>query len=176
MSEQKKAWWFAKNKKQAKKEQTPKDQTKNNQENEANILVTQIERTNLMTEFEQKMYEVLCRALPKSQIFVQVSFNSLIKENEQIKAWQDAWQLKQGIRNKFNRKVVDFVIYDVENHQVLAIVELDDPSHLNPKQIAQDEQRDLMLKQAGYFVLRFTQIPTFTEIIEKMRAIRTLSN
>jgi len=135
------------------------------------IFVNQIVKTNLMTEFEQKMYECLCNALPKSVIFPQVSFNSLIQENEEI----NAWEVKSGIRNKFNRKVVDFVIYDKDIHQVLAIVELDDPSHLSTKQIQIDKERDQMLRQAGYFVLRFTEIPEFGEIIKKMRAIRTLS-
>ena len=40
----------------------------------------------------------------------------------------------------------------------MVIIELDDPSHLGKEK--QDAERDAMLEEAGYRVLRYTSIPT----------------
>ena len=63
----------------------------------------------------------------------------------------------EKIRNQFNRKVTDFVLLD-KNCNVVAIIELDDPSHLGKEQ--EDATRDAMLEEAGYRVLRYTSIPS----------------
>jgi len=41
---------------------------------------------------------------------------------------------------------------------VVAIIELDDPSHIGKEQ--EDAERDAMLNEAGYQVYRYTDIPS----------------
>lgn len=45
---------------------------------------------------------------------------------------------------------------------VIAIIELDDPSHLD--KVEQDRLRDQMLNEAGYRVLRYTEIPSIRQL------------
>ena len=66
-----------------------------------------------------------------------------------------------NIRSKFNLKVTDFVILDQEM-RVIAVVELDDPSHIGKE--LEDQKRDRMLKEAGYRVQRYTQIPSIKQL------------
>lgn len=103
----------------------------------------------VITPFEQKMFVQLIEAFPQYHVLAQVAFSALIT-SKQFK-----------YRAKFNRKVTDFVILD-KNMKVVAIIELDDPSHLGKEQ--QDAQRDAMLDQAGYRVLRYTDIPSGREL------------
>lgn len=103
----------------------------------------------VITPFEQKMFVQLIEAFPQYHVLAQVAFSALIT-SKQFK-----------YRAKFNRKVTDFVILD-KNMKVIAIIELDDPSHLGKEQ--QDAQRDAMLDQAGYRVLRYTDIPSSREL------------
>ncbi|WP_130803051.1 DUF2726 domain-containing protein [Acinetobacter ihumii] len=102
-----------------------------------------------MTAFEAKMFYRLKTALPHHHILAQVAFSALIT-NDHLK-----------IRRKFNRKVTDFVILN-ETLDVIAIVELDDPSHLEKMQ--EDQLRDKMLKEAGYDVFRYTEIPNIRQL------------
>lgn len=99
---------------------------------------------SIMTQFEQKMFFQLKSAFPNYHVLSQVAFSALIT-NQNIK-----------IRSRFNRKVTDFVLIN-DFCDVIAIIELDDPSHLHKQQ--DDKLRDHMLLQAGYIVLRYTEIP-----------------
>ena len=44
----------------------------------------------------------------------------------------------------------------------MVIIELDDPSHIGKEQ--EDAERDAMLNEAGYIVLRFTEIPSIRQL------------
>lgn len=44
----------------------------------------------------------------------------------------------------------------------MVIIELDDHSHIGKKQ--EDAERDAMLNEAGYIVLRFTEIPSIRQL------------
>ena len=103
----------------------------------------------LMTAYECKMYLRLKQAFPEYHILSQVAFSALITSD----------QLK--IRNQFNRKVTDFVLLD-EQLAVVMIIELDDRSHIGKEQI--DAERDAMLNEAGYRVLRYTEIPSIRQL------------
>lgn len=103
----------------------------------------------VITAFESRMFQRLKRAFPEYHILAQVAFSALITSQD----------LK--IRNQFNRKVTDFVLLDA-SLQVIAIVELDDPSHLGKENI--DAQRDAMLNEAGYRVFRYTDIPSTRQL------------
>jgi len=172
--ERKRAFWASPSRKkeqvEAKEERYRTDRTQSTGKPKT-IVVNPIVKKTLMTEREEDMYEQLVRALPYSAIFPQVSFNSLIQETEEIK---DAWQ-KQGVRSQFNRMVVDFVVYDPKRHEVITIIELDDYTHDNDQQKERDEKRDTMLRQAGYHVLRYEDIPDLGNIIKKIKAIHELS-
>ena len=86
--------------------------------------------------------------------FGPVAFSALIT-HDQIK-----------MRNQFNRKVTDFVVLDRE-YNVVAIIELDDPSHIGKEQ--EDAERDAMLIAAGYTVIRYTQIPSIRQLQRDIR-------
>lgn len=104
---------------------------------------------NMLTKFEQKMFIRLKEALPQYHVCPQVAFSALITQDD----------LK--IRQMFNRKVTDFVLID-QQCKVIAIIELDDPSHIGKEK--QDQQRDAMLNDAGYTVYRYTSIPTIKRL------------
>ena len=98
----------------------------------------------VITRYETKMFYRLKEAFPEHHVMAQVAFSALIT-NEHLK-----------IRSKFNRKVTDFVLLDQEL-KVIAIIELDDPSHIGKE--VEDARRDAMLNEAGYHVYRYTDIP-----------------
>lgn len=103
----------------------------------------------VITAFESKMYTRLLSAFPQYHVLAQVAFSALIT-NHQYK-----------IRNLFNRKVTDFVILD-QDFNVVAVIELDNPSHLGKEQ--EDAERDAMLQEAGYRVIRYTHIPSISTL------------
>ena len=99
----------------------------------------------VITHFESKMFIRLKETFPQHHILAQVAFSALITNNN------------FKIRNKFNRKVTDFVLLN-QKLEVVAIIELDDPSHIGKEQ--EDAERDAMLHEAGYQVYRYTDIPS----------------
>ena len=99
----------------------------------------------VITNFESKMFTRLNQSFPEYHILAQVAFSALITHHN------------MKVRAKFNRKVTDFVILD-KKLQVIAIIELDDHSHIGKEQ--EDAERDAMLLQAGYQVYRYTNIPS----------------
>ena len=103
----------------------------------------------VITPFERKMFTRLKSAFPQHHILSQVAFSALITHDQ------------YKVRNLFNRKVTDFVILNAQ-FKVIAIIELDDPSHIGKEK--EDQQRDAMLEEAGYIVYRYTQIPTLQQL------------
>jgi very-short-patch-repair endonuclease len=55
------------------------------------------------------------------------------------------------VRNRFGRKIIDFVLEDRASGDVLALIELDDRTH----NAAKDRSRDEITKAAGYRTVRF---------------------
>ena len=103
----------------------------------------------IITAYECRMYVRLKEAFPQYHVLAQVAFSALITSHN----------LK--IRNQFNRKVTDFVLLN-ESLQVLVIIELDDPTHLY--KVEEDKFRDHILHEAGYRVLRYTEIPSVRQL------------
>ena len=95
------------------------------------------------------MFKQLKAAFPDLNVLAQVAFSALITSDQ------------YKIRGRFNRKVTDFVILN-QKLDVVVIIELDDPSHLSKQQ--EDKFRDRMLQEAGYRVLRYTQIPSVRQL------------
>lgn len=104
-----------------------------------------------LTKNEAAMYHRLVQSLPDHVVFAQVSFGALLTARS------------RATRNRFDRKVADFVVCD-KALQVLAIIELDDKSHRGRE--FKDAARDKLLQDAGYRVIRYPRIPN----IEKVRA------
>ncbi|QQN89019.1 DUF2726 domain-containing protein [Acinetobacter variabilis] len=108
----------------------------------------------VITAFESKMFTRLKDAFPHHHILAQVAFSALITHDN------------MKMRSKFNRKVTDFVVMDRE-YNVVAIIELDDPSHIGKEQ--EDAERDAMLIAASYTVIRYTEIPTIRQLQRDLR-------
>lgn len=97
-----------------------------------------------LTKHEQAMFFRLQEALPNLIVLSQVSFSALLKAKS------------RATRNTFDRKRADFVICD-KSFRVVAVIELDDSSHEGREK--EDADRDVLLTQAGYRVLRYRGIP-----------------
>ncbi len=95
------------------------------------------------------MYQRLTHSLPDKVVLAQVAFGALLTARG------------KGARNRFDRKIADFVVCD-KAFQVLAIVELDDTSHRGKEN--KDAARDKLLQEAGYRVLRYPRIPDIDDI------------
>ena len=95
------------------------------------------------------MYNRLVQSLPDLVVLAQVSFGALLTARA------------YAARNTFDRKIADFVVFD-RGFQVLAVIELDDSSHKGKE--ARDAQRDALLTQAGYRVLRYPRIPDIDRV------------
>lgn len=106
-------------------------------------------RRRLLSKNEQPMYFRLRETFPDHVVLAQVAVSSLI--NSRSKTTQST----------FDRKVADFLLC-TPSFDVLAVVELDDPSHKADAEA--DAASDAMLMEAGYQVLRFDRVPDAREL------------
>lgn len=107
----------------------------------------------IATANEQKMFWRLVTAFPAPEyvVLTQVAFGAMLTA-------------KGGAsRNSFDRKIADFVVTN-KGFKVLAAIELDDSSHKGKEE--KDADRDAILIEAGYKVLRYATIPE----IEKLQS------
>ncbi len=112
-------------------------------------------KKRLITAHENVMFWRLCEAFPKPEyvVLAQVSFGALLDAKD------------GAARGAFSQKIADFVLTDKLLNAV-AIIELDDSSHRGKE--TKDSERDAMLTNAGYKVLRYKQIPTIEKLKEDM--------
>jgi very-short-patch-repair endonuclease len=103
----------------------------------------------VLSKNEAAMYHRLLQALPNHVILAQVSFGALLTAR------------RTATRNRFDRKIADFVVCD-KAMQVLAIIELDDSSHRGRED--KDAARDKLLVDAGYRVIRYPKIPNIDKV------------
>lgn len=99
----------------------------------------------LMTAREREVILLIEDAVPHCRVHAQVAMGALIDCNKGL-----ARQQRTAVRNKFDRKVIDFVLEDRSSGDVLALVELDDRSHDGTK----DRARDEITPAAGYRTIR----------------------
>lgn len=98
----------------------------------------------ILTDSEAYNLERIIENLPDGvMICPQVSFNAFIDCQ------------KMSLRNRFNRKSVDFIILD-NKFNPLIIIECDDDSHSSKKVRMRDLQRDQIAAAAGIPTLRIT--------------------
>lgn len=115
-----------------------------------------IKPKKLLTEREQPMFFRLRQAFPDDVVLAQVAFSALLTAKD------------LPTRQRFNRKVADFVVA-TKAFEVLAVIELDDASHRGRE--VHDSKRDSMLEQAGYRVLRFKHVPNVVDVQQAVRPV-----
>lgn len=113
-------------------------------------LLGELQVKPLLTPTELKFYRLLCRSAPEFKIFPQVAFQAVLAVPPTLNGFQ-RWQLRKAIGGKH----ADFLLCRRDTLQVQTFVELDDRSHDGPKRQEADARRDLILRQAGYRVVRF---------------------
>ena len=110
---------------------------------------------SLMTERERKAIVVIERLHPHARVHAQVAMGALMEVDSRVDK-----RKQQGLRNRYNRKIVDFILEDRSNGKVIALVELDDRTH----NVAKDKARDAITSSAGYETIR---IPAKTKLNEE---------
>ena len=106
-----------------------------------------------LTKNEQPMYFRLSETFPESIVLSQVAFSALLTTKD------------RATRNRFDRKVADFVICS-KGFEVLAVIELDDSSHNGREK--EDALRSSLLTNAGYKVLRYKKTPDTATLIKDL--------
>ncbi|WP_235985908.1 DUF2726 domain-containing protein [Acinetobacter baretiae] len=121
------------------------------------VIKGKIRKSRPITMNEQPMFKKLRETLePEYVVLAQVSFGAIL------------WTRSQAIRNRFNRKIVDFVVCD-QAFNVVAVIELDDASHKGNEQ--KDIERDMLLNEAGITVFRYTFTPESSKILKDIQSV-----
>jgi very-short-patch-repair endonuclease len=108
-----------------------------------------IKARSLLTTNEQMTFLKLRKALPNCVVLTRVAMSALLNSNGLV------------TRNKINRCCVDFVVLD-RDFKIISIVEI---SQLQQnKNIPKISERDTMLMEAGYRVIRYTHAPDIERI------------
>jgi very-short-patch-repair endonuclease len=106
-------------------------------------------RRRLMTARELEFFESLRTALPEAVIHVQVAMSALV----------DVKGGRPSDRNRFDRKVFDFVVCRAAG-DVLYAVELDDKTHGSASSRKRDAVKDDIAASAGLRVVRYQSVKT----------------
>lgn len=118
-------------------------------------------KREFMTPPEQKLYQLMRQALPEHQVFAQVAFSQIFL------ALGGERKERNSKFGHAKQKVADFVVC-TKDFKMLAVVELDDPTHTRDR----DEAKDAIVKEAGLRMVRWNvkAMPTTTEIQKAMPA------
>lgn len=103
--------------------------------------------TPVLTQAEIRFHAVLVAAVARiggMSVFPQVAMGAILDADRNLEA-----DFRRNVRNRFDRKIVDFVIVDARTN-VLLIVELDDSTHDGDR----DRARDEITRSAGYATMR----------------------
>lgn len=101
----------------------------------------------------------------KYYVFPQMSYGRLI----QVKKEEGRWN-----RNRFDKKIADFILCDKEKAIAQLVIELDGPSHNSIKKIERDEKIDMWMKEIGLPILHLKTSNLTNEYI-KQEVIKKLS-
>ena len=115
------------------------------------------EKEKLLTNPEKVLYFRLIEALPDYCVFAQVQLSQLmsVKKGHDFKQWF----------NRINRMSADFVVTN-KAMEIIAVIELDDRTHLRAGRVAADRKKDHALLSAGIEVIRcnVSEMPTVDKI------------
>lgn len=103
-------------------------------------------RRRFMVPAEVAMFRVLRTAFPGFHVFAQVGLSCLVDVADG--ANRTYWS------NRVNRMSVDFVLCDARL-EVVAVLEVDGPSHSADDAVARDAKKDAVLAAAGIRILRY---------------------
>lgn len=117
----------------------------------------------LLTKNEEEFFRRLRQGLPDFYIFPQVAFRAIVRPDARSNTKAYTRQLA-----KIGTKHCDFLICN-ERLDVVAIVELDDRTHIAEK----DRIRDALTAEAGYLTVRYESKikPTIAEIADDFSRI-----
>lgn len=104
-----------------------------------------VKARRLMTAREREVIAMIEAAVPHCRVHAQVAMGALLDCRPGLSRAE-----RTAVRNRFDRKVVDFVLEDRSLGDVLALVELDDRTHSDAK----DRARDGITAAAGYRTVR----------------------
>jgi len=113
-------------------------------------------RRELLTSREFEFFRRLRVALPTAVVHAQVAMSALIDVKGAGKAG----------RNRFDRKVFDFVIC-TDAGRVLYVVELDDRSHASAAARKRDRVKDEIAQAVGLRVIRYGSLNTSVEVLQR---------
>jgi len=99
----------------------------------------------LMTAREREVLPLIEAAVPHCRVHAQVAMGALIDGKKGLSRQEGT-----AVRNRFDRKRIDFVLEERSTGDVLALVELDDRTH----HAAKDRARDEITSAAGYLTIR----------------------
>lgn len=103
--------------------------------------------TPVLTKAEIAFHSRLARIVARIdgiQVFPQVAMGAIMDADRNMEKGA-----RQSVRNRFDRKIVDFVIVDRDTN-VLLLIELDDSTH----DFQRDRDRDEITRSAGYGTMR----------------------
>lgn len=123
-----------------------------------------IKKEYLMTKAEGEFFKVLEQAVQgKYYIVPQVQLSNLVQV-EKPKRWEYA------LKNKIDRKSVDFVLFNKDFFIPHLVIELDDSSHLREDRISRDGFVDRVLDKAGVKIVHIKTAYSYDlkEVIESL--------
>lgn len=109
---------------------------------------------SLMTAREREFIGLLRLALPDAEIHAQVAMGALV---EVVSGGRAA-------RNRFDRKVLDYVVCS-SSGTVLYAIELDDRSHLSPEAKKRDAVKNEVCAAAGLRLVRYSSVHVHASVL-----------
>ena len=125
---------------------------------------------SLLTEREQQLYERLVAIFPHHVVFPQVALSQMIE-------LAPGAANRQSIQNRFFRLVADFVLCN-RDFSVVAVIELDDPTHKRADRQSADARKTKALTSAGLRLVRIPAgpVPSHEELQRLIRDHNILSD
>lgn len=117
-------------------------------------------RKDFLTAAERSFYGVLLQAVGTDYaVFCKVNLADVVQPIRGLPAAEF-----QRLRNKIDRKHLDFVLCDRQTLQVVLAIELDDSSHARPDRKQSDDVKDVSLCQAAIKILRVPVLQAYSPI------------
>ena len=120
-------------------------------------------KENFITDNELKLYKVLKKVAYelKFDLFTQVALNRILEVNNRRK--------QQQLRNRIDRKSIDFVLYDEKTKKIVCCIELDDSTHEREERIERDLFLDKSCKNAIKLIrIKVQKYYDYNEILNKI--------
>lgn len=113
-----------------------------------------LQQQTLMSDYELKLFRRLQQQFGQHyDVFCQVALGALVKTTFVSGSWHGS-----RLYSILNRYRVDFVLYSKRAKRVIAVIELDDHTHLRGDRIERDRQVDAVLEQAGIPIIHLTSL------------------